>query len=273
MVKLDGAGQKHAAVLGAAPIILNYYLQGLRSCEAWHPAGKQRPAHPHPYAAAPVPVPTHSELKRVANKRRGGERGRGRGFGAVGVFRVQGRRSRSVDVGEFDCLLWDDELPWPAVYGRAAHHSLPLFWRNTVGEESGAGDDQRTSRSTEAVIFIGFQKETKQGENTKLLFFFFFFFSIFISGAKMEEQTMLCFVLFDKPFTQFECVYLTGEPHVKCTGNLGICFFILKRLGYYQCCHTIQIFNQIKSYSFCKVLVSFWKMNKQMVHRRGPKNT
>lgn len=32
-VKLDVAGQKHAAVLGAAPIIIIYYLQGLRSCE------------------------------------------------------------------------------------------------------------------------------------------------------------------------------------------------------------------------------------------------
>lgn len=66
----------------------------------------------------------------------------------------------------------------------------------------------------------------------------------------MKEHTIHCFVLFDKPFTQFECVYLTGEPDVKCTGNLGICFFILKRLGYYQCCQTIRIFNQIKSYCF-----------------------
>lgn len=41
----------------------------------------------------------------------------------------------------------------------------------------------------------------------------------------MKEQTIHCFVLFDKPFTQFECVYLTGEPDVKCTENLGICFF------------------------------------------------
>lgn len=68
----------------------------------------------------------------------------------------------------------------------------------------------------------------------------------------MKEQTIHCFVLFDKPFTQFECVYLTGEPDVKCTGNLGICFFSSLKgwVIYYQCCQTIRIFNQIKSYSF-----------------------
>lgn len=126
---------------------------------------KAAPHPPPPVRHHPVPVPAHSELKRVADKHRGGEGGRGQGRGGCLEFKADGAALLTWGSLTVYCETMSCRDP-PCTAG------LPTTASLCSGEtQSARSPEQETTRGLHAQRRQSsssvFKRKPKQAENTK----------------------------------------------------------------------------------------------------------
>lgn len=204
-------------VLGAAPIIIVYYVQGLRSRKLGVLQESSAPPTPtHTPPPGPRPCTQRVEKSCWQTPRRG--RGEGPGEGGCLEFKADGAALLTWGSLTVYCETMSCRDP-PCTAG------LPTTASLCSGEtQSARSPEQETTRGLDAQRRQSsssvFKRKPKQAENTKM-----FFSNIhFRSQNERTDNTLFCCV-WQAFYPIWMCLFLTGEPDVKCTGNLGICFF------------------------------------------------